>query len=234
MNIRAKMQRSFVLAASLLFAASTAAAQEFPKIETAPGYMYTHTGDLFGTSKAINCSGIGGTMAVNMTSVFGIAADLGTCFPHGMNDAFNNGVGSKVSFSEQTYLFGPRLTFNRKGKIHPFTELNFGAVRVKAKCDTGNLGNACGSLTASQLPTGTVVVVTNPTANSASKVAFGMTVGGGFDVQLNKKFALRLVQAEYLYTRFGNDCQFAICSNNNSQNSFRLKSGVVMSWGGAN
>ena len=32
---------------------------------------------------------------------------------------------------------------------------------------------------------------------------------------MNKKFAIRLVQAEYLYTRFGNACQFAVCSNNN-------------------
>jgi hypothetical protein len=48
---------------------------------------------------------------------------------------------------------------------------------------------------------------------------------------LNQKIAIRLIQAEYLYTRFGNECQLAICSNNNSQNAFRLKSGIVMSWG---
>ena len=49
---------------------------------------------------------------------------------------------------------------------------------------------------------------------------------------MNKKFAIRLIQAEYLYTRFGNNCQLELCSNNNNQNSFRLKSGIVFRWGG--
>ena len=42
---------------------------------------------------------------------------------------------------------------------------------------------------------------------------------------------MRPIQAEYLYTRFGNDCGLPVCSNNNNQNSFRLKSGIVMGWG---
>ena len=55
-----------------------------------------------------------------------------------------------------------------------------------------------------------------------------MTVGEGLDIKLSKIFAFRPVQLEYLYTRFGNDCPLSVCNNNN-QNSFRLKSGVVMS-----
>ena len=50
------------------------------------------------------------------------------------------------------------------------------------------------------------------------------------DFKVNKTFAIRLFQAEYLYSRFGNSCGFAICSNNNNQNSFRLESGVVIAW----
>ena len=57
------------------------------------------------------------------------------------------------------------------------------------------------------------------------------------DLKLNKTFAVRLFQAEYLFTRFGNSCGFAICNNtnnnfNDSQNSFRLESGIVIGWGG--
>jgi outer membrane protein OmpA-like peptidoglycan-associated protein len=83
-----------------------------------------------------------------------------------------------------------------------------------------------------QLPSGRIVTVRNPSATSFSDNAFAMTVGGGADIKINRKFALRLVQAEYLYTRFGNNCNLAICFNNNNQNSFRLKSGIVISWGG--
>ncbi len=68
---------------------------------------------------------------------------------------------------------------------------------------------------------------------SYSKTAFAMTVGGGFDIKLSKKLSLRPVQAEYLYTRFGNDCNAVVCTFNNNQNSFRLKSGIVINWGGS-
>ena len=59
-----------------------------------------------------------------------------------------------------------------------------------------------------------------------------MAVGGGFDIQLTRRVSLRMIQAEYLYTRFGNDCSLSVCNNNNSQNNFRLKSGIVVGWGG--
>jgi hypothetical protein len=128
------------------------------------------------------------------------------------------------------------LPFRNLGKFQPFLEVNFGGERVGVSCNSGNAGNACDSITAVQpLPTTSaalIIVARNPNATSVSKNAFAMTTGGGFDIKLNRKFAIRLVQAKYLYTRFGNDCQFAVCSDNRSQNSFRLKSGIVMSWGG--
>jgi opacity protein-like surface antigen len=230
MNKARKMHKLFVVAGGVLLTAGAAVAQDsFPKIETSPAFMYIHTGELFGGDKALNCVGGGGTFAYNFTSVIGFAADLGGCKLVGLNDTY--GLASRATGSEFTFLFGPRLTFNRKGKIHPFFDLNFGGVRAAVSCNNGNLGNNCGA-------TGPVVtppiVIPNPNATEVSKVAFGLSVGGGVDVQLSKRVALRLVQAEYLYTRFGNDCQFAVCSNNNSQNSFRLKSGLVFSFGGGN
>jgi len=71
--------------------------------------------------------------------------------------------------------------------------------------------------------------VGNPTY---SKNAFALTAGGGFDIKINKKFSLRPIQAEYLLTRFGNDCSLGQCFNFGNQNSFRLKSGIVIAWGG--
>ena len=85
---------------------------------------------------------------------------------------------------------------------------HFGGARISLSC---NNNTAC-------------------SGTSFAKSAFAMTVGGGFDMKLSKKFSLRPVQAEYLYTRFGNSCPFTICTNNNNQNSFRLKSGIVIKW----
>jgi opacity protein-like surface antigen len=121
-------------------------------------------------------------------------------------------------------------------KLRPFAELNVGAVRLGVGCNTGNAGNACGSISAGHLPTlppgVTIIVPPNPNATGFSSNVFAMTVGGGFDIKLSKRLAWRVVQAEYLYTRFGNGCQFAYCSGNNGQNSVRLNSGIVLGWGG--
>jgi opacity protein-like surface antigen len=234
-----KVIRGTVLAAGVLLLAGTAVAQDsdsYPKVEMAPGFSYQHNSPVLGGSQGFNCAGGGSTIAYNPTSMFGLAMDLSGCKAFGLDNTY--GIGSKVNGGEFTYVFGPRLTF-RKSKFQPFFELNFGGERVSVSCRNGNAGNACGSITAGQLPTqlpsgpGNLVTVVNPNATSFAKNAFAMTVGGGFDIKLNKKFAIRLVQAEYLYTRFGNSCEFAYCSNNNSQNSFRLKSGIVVGWGGA-
>jgi len=180
---------------------------DYPRVETSPAFMYIHTSPVFGGSQSFNCAGGGGTLAYNFTSVFGLAADMGGCKLFSLSNAY--GVGTKVSGSEFTYLFGPRITYRSNSIFQPFAEVNLGGTRIGVSC---NSGTPC-------------------SGDSASKNAFALTAGGGVDLKINKKFAIRLIQAEYLYTRFGNNCLLPACSSNNSQNSFRLKSGVVFSWG---
>jgi opacity protein-like surface antigen len=212
-----KMRKSLVLAGLLLLVAGSALAEDdFPKVETSPAFMYIRTPISFtgqdGTTlkASFNCAGGGGTLAYNVTSAVGIAADLGGCkyFGH----TFPQPLGDNISGSAFTFLFGPRFTYRSKSAFQPFGELNFGGMRISLKCNNG---------------------VDCPNSPSVSKTAFAMTVGGGFDIKLSKKVSLRAVQAEYLYTRFGNNCAQQVCSFNNNQNSFRLKSGIVINWGGA-
>jgi opacity protein-like surface antigen len=212
------MRRLFALAGLLLFTAGAALAQDYPKIETSPAFMYIRTSTQFApfvvrgqtvTPQAINCAGGGGTIAYNFSSLIGLAADLGGC------KIFSNayGLANTVDGNEFTYLFGPRITYRSGSRFEPFAEVNFGGMRISLTCNSSALTcvNATGG-------------------NTYTKNAFALTAGGGFQVKLSKKFSLRLVQAEYLYTRFGNNCALAVCSNNNSQNSFRLKSGIVINW----
>jgi opacity protein-like surface antigen len=222
-----------------MFAIGSAMAQEsYPKAEAAPDFMYIYTSPVLGARSGFNCAGGGGTIAYNFSSQLGAAADLGDCAGLGLNNAY--GVGSRVGGNVFTYLFGPRLTFRHWHKVQPFFDLYWGGIRASVTCNSGNAGNACGALSVAQpLPLPSTVVhpvLSDPNATSFSKTAFAMTVGGGMDFKVNKTFAVRLFQAEYLFTRFGNSCQFAICTSNNnntnSQNSFRLESGVVFGWGG--
>jgi opacity protein-like surface antigen len=209
------MRKFFVLAGLLLLTVGSALAQDFPKVETSPAFMYIRTPFSFNVpggpsvKNSFNCAGGGGTLAINFTSVIGLAADLGGCKYFGQT--LPAPISSNVNGSAFTYLFGPRLTYRGASAFRPFAELSFGGVRIKLTCNNS---------------------VECPNSPSISKNAFALAVGGGFDIKLSKKFSLRPIQAEYLYTRFGNNCSLAICSNNNNQNSFRLKSGIVIAWGG--
>jgi len=208
------MRRSLVLAGLLLLTAGTALGQQdYPTVETSPAFMYIRTASPFQGANDFNCVGGGGTFAYNITSLIGVAADLGGCKVLNQNDTL---IGSKLNGNEFTYLFGPRITLRNSSKFQPFFEVNAGGTRISVSCNNNaeNCVNATGG-------------------NTYTKNAFALTAGGGVDYKLSKKFSLRLFQAEYLYTRFGNNCGFAFCNTNNSQNSFRLKSGIVIAWGGS-
>jgi opacity protein-like surface antigen len=204
------MRKSIVLTGLLLLATGLSLAQaDFPKVETSPAFMYVRTPI---ANRDLNCAGAGGTLAYNLSSPLGIAFDGGGC------KYFSNtfAAGNKVDGHLYTFLFGPRLTFRSHSPLTPFMDVNFGVARISLTCKSS-----------------AAECVNRTFGATVSKNAFALTAGGGFDLKLNKKIALRLIQADYLYTRFGNDCSLAVCGNSNSQNSFRLKSGLVIGWGGS-
>jgi hypothetical protein len=56
---------------------------------------------------------------------------------------------------------------------------------------------------------------------SGSSNGFAFAAGGGVDMSLNRRIALRLLQTDYLLTRVPNGV-------NDNQNSLRVASGVVI------
>src|SRR5690349_3647671 len=101
------MRKSLILAGLLLLTAGSALAQgEFPKVETSPAFMYIRTVPP-GSAQSVNCAGGGGTFAYNLTSVLGIAADLGGCKVFGFLPE-NSTLSNKITGNEFTFLFGPR------------------------------------------------------------------------------------------------------------------------------
>ncbi len=202
------MHKLTVLVGLLLLTAGSALAQsEYPAAEASMDFMYARTPV---AGQSLNCAGGGTTLAFNVSSTLGLATDIGYCRFFG--NTF--GLGNTISGSQLNYLFGPRLTLRSSSAIHPFFDLMFGGTRLGLSCNSTIFGclNGTGS-------------------SSGSRNAFALTVGGGLDVKFSQRVSWRLVQAEYLYTRFNNDCPIAFCNNNNSQNSFRLKSGLVFGVG---
>ncbi len=216
------MRKPFFLVGLLLLVTGMALAQEpYPKVETSPAFMFIRTSPNISRTfilpngqvapgEYFNCAGGGGTFTYNMTWFLGIGADLGAC------KFFGNtiGLGNKINGYQFTYLFGPRIAFRNSSRFTPFVDVQFGADKLSVSCKNS---------------TGTCVTVAG--TGTYSKNVFALTAGGGVDIRLTRKISLRPVQAEYLYTRFGNSCAFAGCSNNKNQDSLRLKSGIVMNWG---
>jgi len=207
----------FLLGVLSLAAPLTRAQDNYPKVETSPAFMFIRTPTSFNVSghptvnESFNCAGGGGTFTYNVSSLVGLGADLGGCGYFG--GTLGQPISSDLSGNTFTFLFGPRFTFRNSSRFEPFTDLNFGGAHLSLTCNN-NVANLC------------------PGNPSFSTTAFALTVGGGLDIKLSKKVALRLVQAEYLYTHFGNGCSSPLCSGN-EQNSFRLKSGIVINWGGS-
>ena len=96
-----------------------------------------------------------------------------------------------VDSNVYTYLFGPRLSY--RGRVTPYAQVLFGGAHA----------------TGSALGTG------------ASRNAFAMAAGGGVDVNATDHVAIRLVQTEYLLTRFRETGPRV------NQNNLRLSTGVV-------
>ena len=57
-----------------------------------------------------------------------------------------------------------------------------------------------------------------------SSNAFAMAAGGGIDLRLSQLFALRVIQADYFYTRFPNGV-------NDHQNNMRIGAGLALHFG---
>src|SRR6185312_12855039 len=140
----------------------------------------------------------GGTASIagNVNRWLGLVADFGGYEVSGLP----HGTSAKA----YTYLFGPK--FSHRG-VHwtPFAQFLFGAARVTSDVSTPVPGFFSNS--------------------SFHENAFATALGGGLDLKLSKHVAWRVVQGEYLLTKF-ND------GNNNEQNNIRAATGLVFRFGG--
>lgn len=103
-------------------------------------------------------------------------------------------AGNSLTLS--TYLAGARYRPLTKGRWQPWVEAMIGAALA-----SGTLTTASGAGTPS--------------------AAFAAQAGGGLDMGLNKRLALRLVRIDYLPTVFNN-------GSNDHQNNLRLGAGVIL------
>jgi peptidoglycan-associated lipoprotein len=156
-------------------------------------YSYLRTNAPPGGCTCFNLNGVSVNIAFPVKpGKFAFVADLTI-------DNIGKVTATAYSLTLSTFTVGARyLPKLRHSPFQPFGQIMAGAA------------HASGSLT---LPP-------NPAAQNAS-LAFAASIGAGLDVHLNRRFGLRLAQADYYPTTFDN-------GSNNHQNNFRLSAGAVI------
>lgn len=107
----------------------------------------------------------------------------------------STGLGLTLS----QFLVGGRYTLYNHSRLAPFGQVLIGAA------------HASGGLAPDQIGVG-------------SSTSFATTAGGGVDLNLSHRFALRVIQADYYLTTFSNGV-------NDRQNNVRLSAGMVLRFG---
>jgi opacity protein-like surface antigen len=104
--------------------------------------------------------------------------------------------GFTEKIRSHSFLFGPRFSARQK-RVVPFVHALFGVSNVKTET------NEFGPLV------------------SFSDTSFAMALGGGLDVKVNDRFAIRVVQIDYVQTHFFGE----------TQNKGRIAAGIVLRFG---
>jgi outer membrane protein OmpA-like peptidoglycan-associated protein len=181
-----------------------------PRVEIFLGYSYVRAVPTLAVgNRIVWMNGGSASIAYNFNRHWGIVADVGdyTNSEIQFTGAYNATIDvNEANGGVLSYLFGPRLSF-RHERFTPFVQALFGGVHA-SEIDIANCTFSCTLL---------------PEEN-----VFAMTAGGGLDVKLHRHFAIRIVQAEYMMTRFQN----YDTGTTAMQNDMRLSSGIVFRFGG--
>lgn len=189
------LARIAVIACAAAVSAPVQAQDKTPQWELAAGYHYFRA-NIVPSCGCFNAHGGSASFAVNVNHWFGIAAEFGAVRA---GDVQSSGRDLTIF----TYQAGPRFSIRRSERATPYFHALFGG------------GRASGSLYDVPLPGRT---------GTGPDSSWALTLGGGLDVKVRERVALRLVQVDWVHTRFHNGA-------NNQQHNLRVTAGVVFRFG---
>src|SRR5208283_1251832 len=171
--------RFSILFAVALLVCSVGFAQDDHKIEVTGNYSYIHANPQNNNIiPTFSLNGGGGSGAFYFSKYIGIVAEF-----EGYGSYTHNFSNSYGSFSAQgnlfTYNVGPIVKF-RTSHVEPFVEALFGGAHSNFY---GNLYKDCN---------GCSVASSSPSNN-----AFDFIIGGGIDIPITPKIAIRPVELDY-------------------------------------
>jgi len=187
--------RKVVIGAGLLFLLPLALmAQEYgpPKAEVFTGVSYLRVNNT-------NLPGWDAAVNAVINKNLGVVVDASGVY--GSNSISSGGISTSVDHHVYSFLVGPRVT-DARGRWIPFAQALLGYTRYDATTSASTAGGT---------------FLSAATDNNA----FGMSVGGGMDFELNHSIAIRLVDVDYMLIR----------NNGLKLNGARISAGVVIRLG---
>ncbi len=170
-----------------------AASADKEGVQLSVGYLYQRSQGTFGNS-GFSLNGGRADVLLPLSKNLGVAAEFS-----GMRSGGIPGAGTGLTLL--TYMAGPRFSVrlrrSHQRQVVPFAQVLFGGTHASDGL----------------FPNGLSVT---STANS-----FAMSAGGGMQVGVTHRLSVRVIQAEYLYTRLPN-------LFDGYQNNYRVGAGVVV------
>ena len=142
----------------------------------------------------------------NMNNWFGGDLDVSGVYATPKPSFFYPPVAIPTSI--YTVMYGPRFTYRKSGRLTPFFHVLLGVARINGHNNQATIFTPLDAL----VPQGT----------SRSETAFALAPGGGIDMRIGHSISIRLIQLDYVMTRFYGQ----------RQDNARASAGVVFRFGG--
>ena len=208
-----RLSRTILFGIILLVSLSASAQDRF---EIFGEYSYLHFSPTIGGLDSRSFNGGGGGATLYFLKIFGVKADFmgygDTTFTRTYTTPVvipGNGTIPAGTYTAQgdmfTYLFGPVLRIPTP-LIKPFGEVLFGGSDTNAYVNLSQSIDQAGG-----------------TISTPSQHPFTMAAGGGVDLSVSHRLAIRLGEFDYVLTRYTNPL-----TSTNNQNNFRYCGGVIL------
>src|SRR5690349_23675935 len=140
------------------------------KVEVFGGYQYTRfTGD--------NFNGWNAAVTGNLNSWLGIIADVSGAYRSPIQNTPSRVTNIQISSHQYNLVFGPTVAYRKDQRIKPYAHALLGLSHLSS--------------------TGTFALTTGGTSSISDSVStFAMALGGGVDLDVNKRIAIRVLQAD--------------------------------------
>ncbi len=209
-----------------VFSVIAQAQSENNRVEFYGGYSYMHTDTGFNQDLDVpesdvdlnfNSHGFNASLTGNVHRYVGLKFDFST---HSKSRSFDDGTTSgSVKLRTNQFLGGIQFKDNRKegSRVRPFAHILAGLANQKLS-----------GTNIDYIPPD-VIGGTTPVNFSGSSNDFAMVFGGGIDVNVSKRVAIRIIQFDYnpIFRRDQDIPELDVTLPGRTQNNWRIGAGIV-------